>query len=248
MNKKDKVLIVIFTIVLFLFTLISSISVDKNNYNYLVDNINQDSDTDDNTESVTYEEVNYEEIINSLKTEYQNDDIVGIFSIENTDFKVPLLQGKDNNYYLNHTPDGEENFMGSIYLDYRVDIDSSRKLLIFGHNSSRIDMPFKILEEFYDIDYLNNHKYVSITTTKMEKRYEIFSIFVETSDFSYMNINFNSDEEYYNHLIKLKEKSMYDTGVEISKDDEILLLQTCSTHKDYINYAKKYLLIILRRV
>ena len=32
------------------------------------------------------------------------------------------------------------------------------------------------------------------------------------------------------------------------KDDEILILQTCSTHKDYHNYQKKYLLIILRRV
>ena len=47
---------------------------------------------------------------------------------------------------------------------------------------------------------------------------------------------------------KLKSKSMYDTGVEVTKDDEILILQTCSTHKDYHNYQKKYLLIILRRV
>ena len=67
-------------------------------------------------------------------------------------------------------------------------------------------------------------------------------------DYSYMNINSNSEEEYLNHLKKLKSKSMYDTGVEVTKDDEILILQTCSTHKDYHNYQKKYLLIILRRV
>ena len=59
---------------------------------------------------------------------------------------------------------------------------------------------------------------------------------------------FNSEEEYLNHLKKLKSKSMYDTGVEVTKDDEILILQTCSTHKDYSNYQRKYLLIILRRV
>ena len=57
-----------------------------------------------------------------------------------------------------------------------------------------------------------------------------------------------SDEEYLNHLEKLKSKSMYDTGIEVTKDDEILILQTCSTNKDYRNYQKKYLLIILRRV
>ncbi len=61
------------------------------------------------------------------------------------------------------------------------------------------------------------------------------------------NIN-SKEEEYLNHLKKLKSKSMYDTGVEVTKDDEILILQTCSTHKDYHNYQKKYLLIILRRV
>ncbi len=60
--------------------------------------------------------------------------------------------------------------MGSIYLDYRVDIDSSKKLLIYGHNSSKIDMPFKILEEFYDKDYYDNHKYVDLTTSTTKKR------------------------------------------------------------------------------
>ena len=65
---------------------------------------------------------------------------------------------------------------------------------------------------------------------------------------AYEYINFNSEEEYLNHLKKLKSKSMYDTGVEVTKDDEILILQTCSTHKNYHNYQKKYLLIILRRV
>ncbi len=138
--------------------------------------------------------------------------------------------------------------MGSIYLDYRVDIDSSKKLLIYGHNSSNIDMPFKILEEFYDKDYYDKHKYIEITTSMTKKKYEIFSVYVETSDFSYMNINFASDEAYFNHLQKLKSKSMYETGVEVSSDDEILILQTCSEHPDYRNYAKKYLLIILRRV
>ena len=101
---------------------------------------------------------------------------------------------------------------------------------------------------YYDKDYYDNHKYVDLTTSTTKKRYEIFSVYVEPTDYSYMNINFNSEEEYLNHLKKLKSKSMYDTGVEVTKDDEILILQTCSTHKDYHNYQKKYLLIILRRV
>ena len=211
----------------------------KNNYQ-----LNMNIERNDNVTNP----INYSEIITKVRDEYNNDDIKGILEIVNADYIVPVLQGKDNDYYLNHDAYGKHNYMGSIYLDYRVNIDSSKKLLIYGHNSSNIDMPFKILEEFYDKDYYDNHKYVDLTTSTTKKRYEIFSVYVEPTDYSYMNINFNNDDEYFDHLKKLKSKSMYDTGINISKDDEILILQTCSTHKDYHNYQKKYLLIILRRV
>ncbi len=238
-NKKKKVIILMLCFCFVVFALIYLI-FDSRNSDYLYVNIERN----DNVNNPTY----YKEIINAAREEYNNDDVVGILEINNTEYAVPIMQSSDNEYYLTHTPDGKENFMGSIYLDYRVDIDSSKKLLIYGHNSSNIDMPFKILEEFYDKDYYDNHKYVEITTSNTKKKYEIFSVYVETSDFSYMNINFESDDEYLSHIEKLKSKSMYDTGVELSEDDEILILQTCSEHPDYRNYQKKYLLIILRRV
>lgn len=63
-----------------------------------------------------------------------------------------------------------------------------------------------------------------------------------------MNVNFPDEESWVNHLNKLKSKSLYDTSVEVKDDDEILILQTCSTHDDYKDYSQKYLLIIARRV
>lgn len=242
-NNKKILLIVSIVICLFIiYILLIPIIIKKNNENKYKLNLNIESN-----DNVT-NPINYSDVITRVREEYNNNDVKGILEIENTDYIVPVLQESDNDYYLNHDAYGNSNYMGSIYLDYRVDIDSSKKLLIYGHNSSNIDMPFKILEEFYDKDYYDNHKYVDLTTSTTKKKYEIFSVYVEPTDYSYMNINFNSDEEYLNHLKKLKSKSMYDTGVEVTKDDEILILQTCSTHKDYRNYQKKYLLIILRRV
>lgn len=241
-KDKRKIIIIIILILLSLLVIVVYYSTNKksNKEDYLLVNIDRNNNVNN--------PINYEEVINDIRSEYNNDDIVGILEIENTDYIVPILQGEDNEYYLNHLPNKEENFMGSVFLDYRVNIDSSRKLLIYGHNSANVDMPFTILEEFYDKDYYDNHKYMSITTSSTKKEYEIFSVYVETSDFSYMNINFDSDEDYYNHLSKLKSKSMYDTGVNINSNDEILVLQTCSEHPDYRNYQKKYLLIILRRL
>lgn len=235
-----KILIVLIAFLLLFIGIYFYKSSNKNSYYLDLDIINNDNDVVNN--------INYEEVINKLQDEYNNKDIKGILEIDNTDYIVPVLQGNDNDYYLNHDAYGNRNGMGSIYLDYRTDIDSSKKLLIYGHNSSSIDMPFKILEEFYDKDYYDNHKYMWLTTSTVKKKYEIFSVYVETSDFSYMDVNFASDNDYFNHIRKLKEKSMYDTGVELNSDDEVLILQTCSTHRDYSSYQRKYLLIILRRI
>lgn len=241
--KKNKIALLIITLFILIITPIIYLQYTKIN-KYTIDK-------DKIKEEETFKEndiVNYEEIINNLKKEYNNNDVVGILEINNTDYTVPIMQGEDNDYYLNHTPDGKKNYMGSIYLDFRVDIDKNKKLLIYGHNSSNIDMPFKILEEYYNQDYYKTHKYIEITTSKEKKKYEIFSVHIETEDFSYMKTDFSTDEEYLKHIQTLKSRSMYDTGVSISENDETLILQTCSTHKDYRNHSKKYLLIIAKRI
>ena len=40
----------------------------------------------------------------------------------------------------------------------------------------------------------------------------------------------------------------YDTGVEITPEDKILILQTCSYKEEYSQYNKRYLLIVSRKV
>ncbi len=190
---------------------------------------------------------NYQENITSLQEEYNNPDIVGTLEIVGTDYKVPVVQGNDNSFYLKHLPNKEYSIMGSIFLDYRVNINISHKLLIFGHNSSIYDMPFKILENYYDIDYLNNHKYVLIKTKEKVRKYEIFSWYVATSDYRYMNVNFTEDE-YKEHVKYLKEKSMVDIASDVKETDDILVLQTCSTHKDYQKYKKKYLVVAFHEI
>ena len=198
----------------------------------IVDNINNQKETKNN----------YQEEITKLQEEYNNKDIVGTLEIEGTDYKVPIVQGTDNKFYLTHLPNKEYSIMGSIFLDYRVNINASKKLLIFGHNSKTMDMPFKILENYYDIDYIKNHPYAIIKTKEKIRKYEIFSLYVAINDYKYMNVNF-SEKEYKEHINYLRNKSIYNIETNIGDNDNILILQTCSTHKDYKNYKKKYLVV-----
>ena len=188
------------------------------------------------------------EIIDTYRNIYNNDDVVGEIKIINTNYKKAIMQSTNNDFYLNHLENKTSSYMGSIYLDFRVDIDEDDKLLIYGHNSANIDMPFKILENYYDKKYYNSHKYIQITTRNKTRNYEIYSVFVEVNDFGYMKTEFKSNEDWFNHINNFRDKSMYDTGVSLEKNDNILILQTCSTHDEYDKYNKKYLLIVAKEI
>lgn len=187
--------------------------------------------------------------VKEVQDYYNNTDIKAIINIESNDsFNYPVVQGHDNDYYLSHDYYRNEDNYGVVTMDYRVDLNASKKILIYGHSSVKRDTYFNNLENYYDKNYYDSNRYLLLETDKEIRKYEIFSVYVETSDFTYMNMNFNDEASWYSHLLNLKKKSMYNTEVEINSDDEILIMQTCSNSDDYKEYAKKYLLVIAKRV
>ena len=204
-----------------------------------------------NTIEVNYEinKIDYEEELNKVRNKYNNNDIVGILSNSDDTLNEIVMQSTDNDYYLEHTVYHESNWRGQTFLDYRNDINNSDKLTICGHNSNYYNLPFKVLENYYNKSYYDENKYLYLQTNLNKYKYEIFSVYVEVSDWDYYNkMKFNTKDEYYNHILKLKNKSMYDTNVSVNEDDKILIIQTCSTKKEYSNYENKFLLIIAKRV
>jgi len=188
------------------------------------------------------------EIVNDYKKKYNNDEVTGVISILNTTFEKAIMQSNNNEYYLDHLENKKSHYKGSIYLDFRVNIDDDKKLLIYGHNSANVSMPFKILEKYYSKSYYQEHQYIEIITSKKTRLYKVFSVYVETKDFDYMQTEYDNSQVWINHLNKLKDKSLYDTEVTILPTDNILILQTCSTHKDYKKYQKKYLLVVAKEI
>ena len=187
-----------------------------------------------------------EDLVEALRKQYNNNDIIGTIEIPGTEIYENILQTTNDEYYLNHDNYGNYDIYGSVFLDYRCSKDS-KKLLIFGHNDFKDATPFSNLENYYDKNYYENNKYIDIMIDNEKMRYKIFSVYIEPKDFTYMNLKI-SDEKYKNDLMKYKNKSMYETNVEVSEDDKILILQTCSNHKDYKKYKDKYLLIIAKKI
>lgn len=187
--------------------------------------------------------------IDNLREYYDNTDIKGIISIEkDNEFNYPVTQSIDNDYYLNHDYYKKYDSYGAIYADYRSDLDNSKKIIIYGHSSSKREVPFNKLENYENKDYYNKNKYLTLETKTNTYRYEIFSVYIETNDFTYMNMNFDNKGDWYAHILGLQKKSIYSTDIVLDMDEDILILQTCSKNTSYQNYNNKYLLIVSRRV
>ena len=41
---------------------------------------------------------------------------------------------------------------------------------------------------------------------------------------------------------------MHKTDVELTENDNILILQACSTHPNYTKYSKKYVLVVFKEI
>lgn len=227
--------VIIFIIFIIIFILAAIFYIKKNK-----DNIKVNLDSYQTNEVYKYD-------IQSLKEEYKNNDIIGVLSIKNTDFLVPIVQSEDNDYYLERNLYKKLDNAGSIFLDYRFSIEDSRKKIIYGHNNKNGDTPFTYLENYYDEEFYKEHKYIDIKTVDSTKTYEVFSVYVETSNWDYMKDKYN-EQEWAEHLQNLKQNSIYSTNEDIKEDDKILILQTCSTLEKYKNYSDKYLLIISKEI
>lgn len=172
------------------------------------------------------------------KQYYSNEDIIGSLNILNTDINTLLVKGTNNEYYLDHSLKKEYDIIGSIFIDYRVDLNS-KQINIYGHNSNVYDVLFKGLEKYLDKDYYKNHKYIEIWNGSNTSTYEIFSVQIVTSNYEHMEVNPNSWKKHINTL----NNSIYDTGIKANEEDDILILQTC-----IYNPANSFLIINSRKV
>lgn len=153
---------------------------------------------------------------------YYKDKYLGYIEIPGV-FREGFLQYNDNSYYLNHDSNGNFNRNGSLFLDYRNKLDDN-KLIIYGHSGNDNRLVFNNLNNYNDDEFFNNNKYIYLDINNNRYIYKIFSVYIESNDFDYLNLNYN-----YDHLLKLKNKSLYNTYVNLNLN-KILLLQTCSSN------------------
>lgn len=225
----DDKFIKVFKLILCIAFMLLSIYFIYNHYNYKVVEIN-----DGNNFKGIIKENEERKLIVDLRNQYNNNEIVFLVEIPNV-FKIPVVQTDDNSYYLTHDLYKDNKKGGTLFLDYRNKSINDKKLIIYGYNNISSEFSFDKLVNYQDINYYENHKDIKIYTEEGERTYRIFSVFKENTDFDYTNLNSYNGLTYYEHLLKLKNKSLYETGVDIEDNSKIVILQAEDYNKNSNN-------------
>lgn len=196
-------------------------------------------------EQVESEDVQKEQTVEEVYEDKKNinEDIVGNIKITGTNIDQKLLQGTDNEYYLNHNNKKQEDINGSVFIDYRNNFDD-KKILIYGHNGRVLKtVPFHDLEKFIEPEFLRVNNNIEIVLNGKVNNYKIFSVMIVLAgNNTHMKLKFD-DTSWSEHLAWLKNNSLYDTSVDVSTNDYIIVLQTC-----YFNPDNSYLIISAKKI
>lgn len=150
-----------------------------------------------------------------------NDEIVAWITINGTAIDYPVTQTLNNQFYLTHDYKKDYSIAGSIFADYRSNLQKDDYAVIYGHNMNG-DAMFGEINKFEDSTYLNNHTDGAIYLEGSRYEAKVLAYKVVGSD----------NEPVYdlaNVANGANDKILANFGVE-SNYNSLLLLSTCYQH------------------
>ncbi len=185
-------------------------------------------------------DVNKEVFNTVIDLQKENSDVKGWIKINDTKINYPLLQGVDNDYYLNRNYQKEYSSYGSIFIDSESNLDDiNSNVIIYGHSMNDQEM-FQNLLNYANKEYYDSHKIIEIYTSNEARKYEIVTVFKsrvfyqdEQNVFRYYYCyDLSSEEKYNDYVNNSKNLELYDTGVDAHFGEQLITLITCEYSQD----------------
>lgn len=166
----------------------------------------------------------------------RNHDFFAWITIPDTNVDYPVMYSPDRPLqYLGHDFDGNFSYSGVPFVDSDCDPNGSY-YLVYGHQMRNGAM-FGGLKKYEDKSYWETHSTLYFDTLYEERTYEVIVAMRtrvldrEEKGFRYYNYTSLDTEEQFNDYMKhVKAMALYDTGIDASFGDELLVLSTCDSY------------------
>ena len=183
------------------------------------------------------------------KIHQKNQRLIGWVKIDDTIIDYPVMQTVNNEYYLDHNFNQEEDRNGCIFMDYQCDVvKGCDNIILYGHHMKSGKM-FGTLNKYSKESYYEEHPTIQFDTIYEKGTYQVMYVFrskvysEEDVTFKYYQfINAASEKEFNSYIHEMSALSLYDTGVTASYGDQLLTLSTCDYQEKkgrFVVVAKK---------
>lgn len=176
-------------------------------------------------------------------------DYKGWLTVEGTNIDYPVVQGKDNDYYLDHSFDGQQTRFGALFIDKDYVAGESSNRTIYAHNLKN-GQGFATLLKYRDQSFYQQYpSFVYEDLEGEQTTYDVIAAFhvdLTQPDYFVYNLpmDFSNAAQRESYVSQLKRHARYDTGFTLSEGDEIITLSTCSYNTD----DERFVVVGKRRV
>ena len=169
--------------------------------------------------------------VNLAKLQSQNAEFIAWLQIPGTSVNYPVVQTSDTAFYLTHNFKRQKAKAGTLFslpsTDYRT---PGKNIVIYGHHlSHRPNAMFSPLLNYKQAGYGRKHSKVLLDSIFRSNTYRVFAVvnWDIDGDWMPMQTSFGSTEEFTAFVQEAQRRSLYDTGVLVPENAEILTLITC---------------------
>ena len=243
--------------------------VDPSNPVGPVDPANPDDPTQP-TKEEQLKELQKTMLENTLAMQQKNKDTIGWIYIDGTtvnDVVVKVNYNDDNKYYLRRNANGENDNDGCYYADWRCKTGNrnsiSKNTVVYGHNLGRSASglipdyqnhangpKFAQLLKYQDEEFAKTHPYIYYSTIEEDMVWQVFAVFYTDIKFDYINPN-PADATFNSLIKKAQDLSFYDYDVEVTSNDKILTLSTCTyrlADDTKLHYPNDYRYVVMAKL
>lgn len=159
----------------------------------------------------------------------KNPDVFGWLTIYGTNINYPLVQGEDNEEYLDKDAFGKSSTAGSLFLDYRNAKDlSDSSSIVYGHHMDKNAM-FGELDQFTKKKFFDGHQYGVVYNGQRTYGVDIFA-FIEADAYNTVLYTPQRDDAGREALLdEIESNALHMREADVADGEKILLLSTCTS-------------------
>lgn len=158
-----------------------------------------------------------------------NPEVMGWIRVNDTSINYPMVQTQDNSKYVNTDAEGNYSLSGAIFLNCLNAPDfTDFNSVVYGHHMAKNKM-FGDIGLFTEKDFFDSHPYGNLFFDGKDHGIEFFAFLTIDAYDELFFVCAEDEDSRQTYLNRVYELAIHTREMDVSLDDHLVLLTTCTT-------------------